>query len=119
VRYESSVTSVSWIPSAAITGVTKTPFELGVTHYDDPPPDSLVDLDAVVGPDGARFANELHAWIEVQDGRIVDHGQSGGGKISIILVRSRTNQIEDLVTFIDAILRGLEVITPGQIIAIP
>lgn len=87
MRYASSVTSVSWIPSAAITGVTKTPFELGVTHYDDPPPDSLVDLDAVVGPDGARFANELNAWIEVQDGRIVDFGQSGGGKISTSKVR--------------------------------
>ena len=87
MRYESSVTSVSWIPSAAITGVTKTPFELGVTHYDDPPPDSLVDLDAVVGPDGARFANELHAWIEVKNGRIVDHGQSGGGKISTSKVK--------------------------------
>ena len=49
----------------------------------------------------------------------IPHQLPGGGKISIILVRSRTNQIEDLVTFIDAILRGLEVITPGQIIAIP
>ena len=40
MRFVSSVTSVSWIPTAAITGVTKTPFELGVTHYDDPPPDT-------------------------------------------------------------------------------
>src|SRR4051812_48772154 len=56
VRFESAVTSVSWIPSAAISGVTKTPFELGITHYDDPPPELLADLDAVVGPDGARFA---------------------------------------------------------------
>jgi hypothetical protein len=82
VRIESAVTSVSWIPSEAITGVTKAPFEIGVTHYDDPPPDSLRDLERVVGPDGARFANELRAWIEVEDGRIVDHGQTGRGWIS-------------------------------------
>jgi len=87
MRYESSVTSVSWIPSAAISGVTKTTFEIGVTHYDDPPPDSLLDLDAIVGPDGARFANELHAWITVEGGRIVEFGQSGGGKISTSKVK--------------------------------
>ena len=82
MRFESGVTSVSWIPSAAISGVTKAPFELGVTHYDDPPPETLGDLDAVVGPDGARFANELRGWITVEDGRIVDHGQTGRGWIS-------------------------------------
>jgi hypothetical protein len=82
MRYDSAVTSVSWIPSAAITGVTRTPFEIGVTHYDDPPPDKLTDLDAVLGPEGARFANDLQAWITVEDGRIVDHGQAGGGKVS-------------------------------------
>jgi hypothetical protein len=87
MRNESSVTSVSWIPSAAITGVTRTPFEMGVTHYDDPPPDALDDLDAVVGPDGARFANELQAWIEVVDGRVVDYGQHGGGMISTSKVK--------------------------------
>ena len=60
MRIESSVTSISWIPSAAIAGVTRLPFELGVTHYDDPPPDEWKDLDSVVGPEGARFANDLN-----------------------------------------------------------
>ena len=87
MRVESSVTSISWIPSAAIAGTTRFPFELGVTHYDDPPPDEWRDLDAVVGPEGARFANDLRAWIEVQDGRIVSHGQGGGGHLSSTLVR--------------------------------
>ena len=45
-RFESSVTAVSWIPSDAITGPAKIPFELGVTPYDEPPPDRLVDFDA-------------------------------------------------------------------------
>ena len=39
VRIESSVTSISWIPSEAIIGMTKLPFAFGVAHYDDPPPD--------------------------------------------------------------------------------
>src|SRR5437773_1060098 len=38
MRVEASVTSVSWIPSEAVTGaVLKGTFESGVTHYDDPP----------------------------------------------------------------------------------
>jgi hypothetical protein len=98
MRFASSVTSVSWIPSAAITGVTKTPFELGVTHYDDPPPETLVDLDAVLGPDGARFANELRAWIIVEDGVIVDFGQHGGGRVSNSKVK-----LGGMVVFVQAI----------------
>jgi predicted nuclease of predicted toxin-antitoxin system len=42
-----------------------------------------------------------------------------GGKLSIILIRSRTNQIEDLLPLVDAILQALQTIQPGQIVAIP
>ena len=84
---ESSVTSISWIPSAAIAGATRIPFEVGVAHYDDPPPDEWKDLDSVVGPEGARFANDLRAWIEVEDGKIVRYGQGGCGRISSTLFR--------------------------------
>src|SRR6266513_3092389 len=87
MRIESSVTSISWIPSAAVAGATRIPFELAVTHYDDPPPDEWRNLDEVVGPEGARFANNLRAWIEVEDGRIVSYGQDGGGRLSSTLVR--------------------------------
>ena len=38
MRIESSVVSLSWIPSEAVTGLPKQFFEVGVTHYDDPPP---------------------------------------------------------------------------------
>src|SRR5205823_10218942 len=78
IRIESSVTSISWIPSAAVAGVTRIPFEAGVAHYDDPPPDEWDDLELVMGPEGARFANNLRVWIEVADGRIVRYGQAGG-----------------------------------------
>jgi hypothetical protein len=89
MRIESSVTSISWIPSEAIAGVTRIPFELGVSHYDDPPPDEWTDLDSVLGPEGARFANDLRAWVEVDDGRITGYGQDGGGRISNTLFRLR------------------------------
>ena len=63
------------------------PFDLGITHYDDVPPDAIDDLDTVVGPHGARFGNSLSAWIEVDEGRIVDHGQDGQGSLSSSAVR--------------------------------
>jgi Cyclic nucleotide-binding domain len=93
MRIESSVTSVSWIPSAAVAGTAKIPFGAGVMHYDDPPPEQLKDLDAAVGPEGARFANELRAWIEVTDGKITGYGQGGAGRISNTLFRLRGMQI--------------------------
>jgi len=79
VRLESSVTSISWIPLNAIEGIVKMPFEMGVAHYDLPPPDELTDLEELISSSAIRFANELRAWIEVEDGRITGHGYSGRG----------------------------------------
>jgi hypothetical protein len=84
VRLSSSITSVSWIPSEAISGHMKLPMLLGIGHYDDPPPDRIAgeaDLRALRDDDRFRFANHLAAWIEVEDGRIVDAGYAGGGLI--------------------------------------
>jgi hypothetical protein len=78
---ESSVTSISWIPSEAIEGMTKMPFEMGMAHYDPAPPTVIEDLEALRVADRFRFANELRAWIEVVDGHIVDAGYSGHGHI--------------------------------------
>jgi hypothetical protein len=72
--YTSSVTSVSWIPSEAVKGISKPLFEVGVTHYDQPPPDRLDGIEQLRATDRFRFANRLAAWIEVVDGRIVDAG---------------------------------------------
>jgi hypothetical protein len=81
MRFESSVTSISWIPSEAIAGMPKIPVELGIGHYDVPPPDRLQegDLERLHAEDRFREANQLAAWIEVEDGKIVDHGQVGRG----------------------------------------
>jgi Cyclic nucleotide-binding domain len=73
-RIESGVTSLSWIPSEAVTGLNKAIFGTGFTHYDDPPPDVIDDLEALRSLDRFRFANRLTGWIEVADGHIVDAG---------------------------------------------
>jgi cyclic nucleotide-binding protein len=80
MRYESSVTSLSWIPSEAVTGVSRAAFDSGFTHYDDPPPGEITDLAELQAADRFRFGNLLRAWIDVDDsGRITDGGYSGGG----------------------------------------
>ncbi len=82
MRFEGSVTSVSWIPSESVSGLMKAGFTTGMVHYDDPPPDVIKDLDGLFAAERFRFANHLAAWIEVQEGRIVDAGYSGRGYIS-------------------------------------
>ena len=90
MRYESSVLSVSWIPSEAIKGVTKLPFEMGVAHYDIAPPDVVDGPDAVnqlLAEDRIRFANLLQGWIEVEDGKITGYGQDGQSFINTTTVK--------------------------------
>jgi hypothetical protein len=82
MRFESSVTSVSWIPSDSVSGMFKAGFAIGMSHFDDPPPEVVKDLDGLFAGEGFRFANRLAAWIDVEDGRIVDAGYSGRGYIS-------------------------------------
>jgi cyclic nucleotide-binding protein len=90
MRVEGSVTAISWIPSEAIEGLPKLPFEFGVGHYDEPPPDRIdgpADLEQLRDADRFREANLLHAWIEVEDGKIVDSGYFGGGLVGATTFR--------------------------------
>jgi predicted nuclease of predicted toxin-antitoxin system len=49
----------------------------------------------------------------------IPHQQNlAGCKLSIILIRSKTNQIEDLLPFVGAIVNALKEIIPGQIVPI-
>ena len=82
MRFESSVTSVSWIPSESVSGMFKAGFAVGASRFDDPPPEVLHDLDVLFAAEGFRFANRLVAWIKVDDGRITDAGYVGRGYIS-------------------------------------
>jgi len=79
MKIESRAVAVSWIPSEAVKGSMKAPFELGITHYDAPLPDVLGDLEEWRDADLFRVANDLRAWIEVDDnGAITGHGYAGG-----------------------------------------
>ncbi|MEA2390231.1 MAG: hypothetical protein QOK31_340 [Solirubrobacteraceae bacterium] len=94
MRVESSVTSITWIPSEAIKGMPKLPFEMGIAHYDEPPHDRLLDLDAMHENDLFREANELKAWIEVEDdGEITGHGYAGGGRIGVTRLKLGRREI--------------------------
>ncbi len=86
MRVEASVTTVSWIPSEAVTGMTKLPFEMGALHYDDVPPDHIDDLEPMRASGQFRFANRLAAWIDVEDGRVTGHGYASGGLMGVTLV---------------------------------
>src|SRR5215472_11664583 len=84
MRYESCVISLSWIPSEAITGATRMPFDAGVTHYDEPPPGELGDIEALRAAD--RFRPVLLPLLQ----RDPEHGdgwvrfvQTAGGRTGI------------------------------------
>jgi len=54
----------------------------------------------------------------------VDHGiprqqTMAGRSLAVILIRSRTNQMEDLLPLAPSIINVLESIQPGQIVVIP
>src|SRR2546423_2839811 len=88
MRYESAVTSLSWIPSEAVTGGTRVAFDAGFTHYDEPPPGELGDIERLRATGRFRFANVLRAWIDVGgSGQITGSGYSGGGLIGLAVVK--------------------------------
>src|SRR5437762_3072475 len=87
MRVEKSVTSITWIPSEAIAGMPKVPFEMGVAHYDEPPPDKFEDLEALRQADAFREANELRAWVEFDDGKPSLYGYSGGAHIGVTRIK--------------------------------
>jgi Cyclic nucleotide-binding domain len=87
MRFESSVTSVTWIPSEAIKGMPKLPFEAGIAHYDDPPPERLGDIDELHRADAFREANVLRAFIETDDGKITNYGHLGHALIGVTRLR--------------------------------
>jgi len=88
MRHEGSVTSLSWIPSEAVAGGTRLAFDAGFTHYDEPPPGNLGDIERLRATDRFRFANVLRAWIDVGDsGQITGSGYSGGGLMGSTMVK--------------------------------
>ena len=93
MRIESSVTSISWIPSEAVEGMPKLPFSMGVAHYDQPPPDRIDHIETMHRADLFREANELKGWIEVENGKIVDQGHGGRGRIGLTRLKVGPKEI--------------------------
>jgi CRP-like cAMP-binding protein len=93
VRVESSVTSLSWIPMDAMQGVGKLAIDLGVGQWDLPPPDRLEHIDELLAADAVRFANQLRAWIEVEDGRMIGYGHLGRGHFGRSSLRAGPRQL--------------------------
>lgn len=87
MRVESTATSLSWIPSEAVAGLSRAAFDLGVVHYDEPPPGTLGDLEELRRADRFRFANRLHAWAEFDGDRPAAFAQSGGVVMGSTIVR--------------------------------
>ena len=77
-RIERTIAAVSWIPSDLLEGMGKAATKMKLAHHDPPPPDHLGDdmhvtLEGLRATDGFRFANELRAYIDVDDsGAITD-----------------------------------------------
>ncbi len=93
MRIEKSVTSITWIPSEAISGMPKLPFEMGVAHYDEPPPDRLDDLEALREKDAFHEANELRAWVEFDDGKPSLYGYSGGAHLGVTRLKLGSREL--------------------------
>ena len=85
MRIERTIATISWIPSDLLEGIGKAATRMKITHHDPPPPDSLgldlrAALDELRAADGFRFANELRAFIDVDDdGNITGFGHRGSG----------------------------------------
>ncbi len=88
MRHQSSITSLSWIPSEAVEGGSRVAFETGLAHYDPPPPEELEDIEMLRAADRFRFANVLDAWVDVdRSGRISGAGYAGGGLMGATTVK--------------------------------
>ncbi len=73
---------MSWLPSEALQGVMRLPMDVGLGSYDDPPPEQIEDVEDFVAQGLCRFANQLSAWAEVEDGQVVASGSSGSGFVA-------------------------------------
>ena len=77
MRIESSVTAITWLPFNVLDAMPNLPLGIAVAHFDEPPPESLRDVGRLRDADAFREVNELRAWVDVEKGRIVDHGRAG------------------------------------------
>ncbi|HEV2711617.1 MAG TPA: cyclic nucleotide-binding domain-containing protein [Gaiellaceae bacterium] len=93
MRIDASATAITWLPFEALDRIPSVPLELAVAHYDDPPPEIAPDLDELRLRDAFREANQLQAWIDVDDGEIVDCGRTGRSVLPDLRLELEDRQI--------------------------
>jgi hypothetical protein len=84
MRVESSVTTLTWIPTDVFKGMLKLGMDLKLGHFDSTPPDritSMADLEELRDEDRLRMANRLSARAEFVDGAPVSAEYTGGGVV--------------------------------------
>lgn len=121
-RHAAQATSLSWIPSEAVAGMSRLPFERGVVHYDPSPPDHLDGADhlaALLAANRFRFANVLSAWIDVaSDGRIIDSGQDGETQSGELESRTERELSSHVMAAdgrrIEKVARGVDLLRQGD-----
>jgi hypothetical protein len=59
------------------------PFDVGIGHYDPPPPEVIEDFEELKRSEAFRFANVLRAFVDVEDGKIIDSGYLGDGHLNV------------------------------------
>jgi len=92
MKISGAATSISWIPSDLVTGPMKLGFDVGLSHYDPPPPESvrLEDVQRLSDQDRFRFGNRLAAWAELDgSGAVTGCGyeESSGLVIGVSRIR--------------------------------
>ncbi len=99
MRVQATATTMSWIPSDVVGGALRRGFDVGLAHYDPPPPDRLDpgDIHELSAADQFRFGNLLTAWADVADGRIVEAGYGDDAGLVIGLTSVQVGRLQ--VTF--------------------
>jgi hypothetical protein len=73
MRVTAAVTSISWIPSESVWSAMRRGIEIGLAHWDEPPPDRVLvprEVHELCRRDRFRFANIVSAWADVEHGKI-------------------------------------------------
>ena len=73
MRMRGEAITLSWIPSESVHGWLRGGFELGLSHYDEPPSDTVRGVEEVLRlqqDDRFRFANVLTGWAQFDDDRV-------------------------------------------------
>src|SRR5437773_375330 len=85
---EAAVAATVCCAAVAVSGGPRLAVDAGFTHYDEPPPGELEDIERLRATDRFRFANVLRAWIDVDAcGQVAGSGYSGGGLMGSAMVK--------------------------------